>query len=55
MLKRLWIHFIEAKVFFLETETRKKLIHFEELREAQEVAEYYDLVNSPPESTSKNY
>ena len=52
-LERLWVHFIQAKVFFLEPERREEAVHFEELRRAQEMVEYFDLVNSPPETTSK--
>ena len=37
---------------FLVEESREEAINFEELRGEQEIAEYFDLVNSPPQSTS---
>ena len=52
-LKRIWIHFIQAQVYFLGSERTEEAIYLEEFRGAQEITEFYDLVNSPTASTSE--
>ena len=51
-MKRLRIHFIKAKVYFLEIERKEEAIFFEENRGTQEIAKFYDVVQSPPSKTS---
>ena len=50
-MKRLWIHFIQAKVYFLETERKEEAIFFEDFHGTQDIADFYDLVKSPPSKT----
>ena len=45
-LKRLWIHFIKAKAFYLDSEREKEAILLEEMLGNQELTDFYDLVNS---------
>ena len=46
-LKRLRIDFIQAQVYFLNAERKEEAVLLEQLRGAQEIADFYDLVNSP--------
>ena len=39
--------FIEAKVFFLESERKEEDVLFEEFCGNKELTDFYDLVNSP--------
>ena len=45
--KRIWLHFIQAKVYFLESERSQEAAYFEELCGTKEIADFYDMVNSP--------
>ena len=51
-IKILWTHFIKKKVYSLEIERKDEAIFFEELCGTQEIAEFYDPVNSPPSKTT---
>ena len=53
-LKRSWIKFIEAKVYYLESERKEEADFFEELCGNKEVTDFYALVDSPPSKASKN-
>ena len=46
------VHFIQAKVFYLDVERKKEAVLFEELRGNQEITDFYDLVNSPKQFSS---
>ena len=54
-LKRIWVHFIEAKVVYLDSEREKEAVLLEEMHGNQELMVFYDLVNSLIQSFSKEY
>ena len=45
--------FIQARVFSLDVEREKEAVLFEELRRTQEITDFYDLVNSPEQFSSR--
>ena len=53
--KRIWVHFIEAKAVYLGSEREKEAVLLEEMHGNQELMDFYDLVNSPVQSSSKEY
>ena len=53
-LKRLWIKFIEAKVFYLESERKAGADFFEKLCGNKDLTDFYDVVDSSPSKVAKN-
>ena len=47
----LWVLYTEAKAIYMNAEREKEDVLFEELRDDQEFKDYYDLVNSPEQSS----